>query len=1151
MIRQSMRVLIALLIALAIWWIGPLISIGVYRPLGWALLRQILVAAALIWGFWPLLSWLWGRLTAAPRSFRRAPKPAPEPEPDPGPPDYISDTLQQLERQLSRRGGAPLPCYLLLGAAGSGKSSLLSWTLRDGAEPAAAIGQGLGLDFRLSSDAVWLDTQGQWNVGEGYDQEAAAAWDKLLAGLVALRDKIRVSGVVLCVGGDDLISMASKRRQQMAATLRQRLLKLRDGLGRTPNVYLALTGTDRLDGALAMLNQMRPERWARGIGFPLPLEAGADAAGAWAPAMRGLEQRVQRQVLFAAPLAGEVEANHAQLRFVEALGRLRQALQGLLPPLFARDGDEDAAHLRGLWLGSVAEVADIEIDGPEPTTRPLGELWTPLLRQVAVERQLMEQNLTAAERQARERPAPPAPPSRKRRLLNELRWAALPALALALLVWVAWGYFAERNYLEYVWAQFSEGKTLAREQAGSAPSAGSPLLAVAAQMRYAQAQAENAERGMRTPYFEHRRVAETATATYHRHLQKTLMPELYNEVKRTLQAQTEGSPGDIFLTLKVYLMLCRPQYRSASAVERWISGRWEALSEGQYNDEDRRMLIADARALITLPGLPAAPEDANLVQTARARASQIPVVTRVLNHVREQGLPSQIQDISLARAAGFGSAMSLRMRNNVPDTDSAVSGWYTRAGYVDAFLPRLEPSARAMLEEQSWVLRNEPLRGNGFEIDSLVQKLADSARNQYLQDYITAWQSFLANVSVRSVTGLDDAAQLAASMMNSQSPLANLLRFAGRETMLTGSYDGGMDSWIDRQKARLEKSRRSLVGEINGERYRTTLLPEHAVEEHFQALRQIAKQLEKNDNSGSNPLARLFDSLYRQLGLVNGALQTGQVLPAQYDVFTKLRGDAGLQPEPVRGIMLDLINNGSAATSSQTQAVLNKGAAGATRSACDQGLTGRYPFRRGAGADASVEGFERLFAPQGAMAVYFRDHLAAYVDTSVTPWKARSVDGGKQALLSQEVIGAYESASRIRDAMLDDGGRLRVPTVLRFLDMDPQLAEVQLDLAGQTLRFAHGATTPQRVDWNGQSQKLAIRLQMKSVDGRVNTLQYDGPWALFRFFDAGRGVGGAADRRERLYQGSLGSVRIEWQSLSSPSPLWSGLIQSFRCPQGG
>ncbi|WP_374419593.1 type VI secretion system membrane subunit TssM [Chromobacterium sp.] len=1147
MIRHSLRILIAVLIALTIWWVGPLISIGVYRPLGWLLLRQILVAAVLLWGFWPLLCRLWARLLAAPRSLRRAPKPPPEPEPEPAPPDYIDDTLRQLQQQLSRRDGAPLPCYLLLGVSGSGKSSLLDWSLRDGAPQAMTIGQGLGLDFRLGADAVWLDTQGQWNVSDGYDAAASAAWNKLLAGLLALRGRLCVSGVVLCIGGDELLTMAAKRRQQVATILRQHLLKLRDGLGRCPNVYLALTRLDRLDGAMALLGLMKPESWSRGIGFSLPLEA----EGGWDDDLHRLEQRVQRQVLFAAPLAGEAAVNHAQLRFVETLGRLRLALSALLPPLFARDGEEDAARLRGLWLGSVAEVADIEIDGPDPATRPLGELWTPLLRQLGLERQLMEQNLSAAERLAREQPPQPAARSWKRRALNALRWAPVPTLAMILLGWMAWGYSAERHYLDYLWAQFNESKTLAREQAGSVQGAGSPLLAVAAQMRYAQAQAESAERGLGTPFFEHRRVADTAAATYRRHLQKTLMPELHNELKRTLQAQNQGSPGDIFLTLKVYLMLCRPQYRSADAVERWIANRWEALSEGQYNEEDKRLLIADARALITLPELPATPEDASLVQTARARAAQIPVVTRVLNHIREQGLPAQIQDISLARAAGFGSAISLRLRNNTPDTDAAISGWYTRAGYSNAFLPRLETGARAMLEEQSWVLHNEPLRGNGFEIDSLVQKLADSARSQYLQDYITAWQSFLGNVSVRAVTGLGDAAQLAAALMNSQSPLANLLRFAGRETMLTGNYDGGMDSWIDRQKSRLEKSRRTLIGEISGERYRTTMLPEQVVEEHFQALRQIARQLENNDNAGNNPLARLFDSLYRQLGLVNGALQTGQVLPAQYDVFTKLRGDAGLQPEPVRGIMLDLINNGSAATSSQTQAVLNRGAAGATRGVCDQGLSSRYPFRRGAGADASVEGFERLFALQGAMAVYFRDHLATYVDTASVPWKARSVDGGKQALLSPALIGAYESASRIRDTMLDDSGRLRVSTVLRFLDMDSQLAEAQLDLAGQTLRFAHGATTPQRVDWNGQSQKLAIRLQMKSVDGRVNTLQYDGPWALFRFFDAGRGVGGAADRRERLYQGSLGSVRIEWQSLSSPSPLWSGLIQSFRCPQGG
>jgi len=80
-------------------------------------------------------------------------------------------------------------------------------------------------------------------------------------------------------------------------------------------------------------------------------------------------------------------------------------------------------------------------------------------------------------------------------------------------------------------------------------------------------------------------------------------------------------------------------------------------------------------------------------------------------------------------------------------------------------------------------------------------------------------------VTVRSVTGLDDAAQLAAAMMDSQSSLVNLLRFAARETTLTGANDeGNIDSWIDRQKYRFEKGRRQIVGELSGQHYRTVFI---------------------------------------------------------------------------------------------------------------------------------------------------------------------------------------------------------------------------------------------------------------------------------------------------------------------------------------
>ena len=627
------------------------------------------------------------------------------------------------------------------------------------------------------------------------------------------------------------------------------------------------------------------------------------------------------------------------------------------------------------------------------------------------------------------------------------------------------------------------------------------------------------------------------------------MPELHNLVQQTLSSQTKGAPGDIYLTLKVYLMLARPERRDPDDLERWINTQWERIAVGQYNSDDKRELLSHLRALFSIPGVPGTPLDSGMVQSARAKAGQIPSVTRVIQEVRNQGLPPQISDISLSSAAGFGTAMTLRMRSNLPITDPVIPGWYTRAGYNDVFLQRLDKAARAVLEEESWVLRDEKLSGNTFEIDRSVLMLADATRSQYLQDYVQRWQGFLNDITVRNYTGLDDAAQIAAAMYDPQSALAQLIRFTARETMLTGNYDGDVDSWIERQKHSLEQKRRSVVGELTGEHVRNKLLPEHVLEDHFEAIRNMARQLKQPDaNASNNPLARLFEPVYRQLGLVNGAVLAGQVMP-EYDAFARLRGEAARQPEPVRGIMLDLVTNGGRLSVKESREVLTKTAARTTRLVCDQGIAGRYPMQPGTKVEVGVQDYERLFGSQGAMATYFREQLATYVDTTRSPWQAKRVQGSEGMLINSEVVQSFEIADRIRLATLDESGRLRVSSILHLLDMDPQLAEVQLELAGQTLRYAHGSSEPRRVDWSAQNNNLSVKMSLRGVDGRTETLRFDGPWALFRFFDAGRVEDGGSDRKTTVYQTGLGSVKLEWQAVTSPSPIWSELLHSFRCPR--
>jgi type VI secretion system protein ImpL len=1164
MIRLGFRFLIALLLCALIWWIGPQFAIGIYRPFAGVLVREILITLVLAWGLWPILTRLWMRLAMSPRKVS-APKSS-------APPDFIDQCLRELDRQLKTRwlreprsrwqhwGGllrreyrSALPWYLVLGTEGSGKTHLVASAANqvlDETQPAYAIdsaGQmGDDLAFRITGEAVWFDIGGRWNLRDGDDENLRASWQKLLRGLRRLHGGAPVNGVVLCVDSAMMLDASLETRKRLADAARRRIGEIHEIFGQRVQVYVALNGLDRLDGAISTLSLVDGGRWHDGVGFCLPedpVEENAAAARAgWQHALDQLLQRVQHQVLYSAPSADEASTNFAQLRFVETLSRMHRSLLVWLQIMVAPGEPQCATRLRGVWMGSMAELGvsrahaapgGSAYEAPAQT-RPLKQLWAPLFRQVALEHEVPQ---SSAARTLRG----------KLRLL--LRNAALPLIALVLLLWSSWGYFQESDFLSTVAARFEEAKRIAQVQASYGTDGGSQLIEISNQMSYAQSQAVDAGRGLTTPYFEHGLVAAASMDTYHRHLQKMLLPELYNEVQRTLVAQMDGAPGDIYDTLKVYLMLTRPKHRDSAAVERWLDSRWDQLAGGQYGDDDRQTLLQHVHALLALPNLSAAPEDANLVLSARAKASQVPVVTRVLNDIRLQGLPSQVNDISLSRAAGFESTMVLRLRSGIASTDTAVSGWYTRAGYTDVFTPRLLKSARATLEEENWVLRDEAQQDNSLEFEAVAQKLADATRAQFLQDYIAAWRNFLKDVTVRSVTGLDDAAQLSAAMMDPQSSLAQLIRFAGRETTLTGiSDEGNIDSWIDRQKYRFKSGERQIVGELNGQHYRTLLLPEHVVEEQFQALRQFAAQLNNRNPTANNPLTRLFEPLYRQLGLVNGALQAGQVLPAQYDAFARLKETAARQPDPIRSIMVDLIGSGTSMSTRETGALLNRGAAGAASMVCNTGFTERYPFRRNSQMDAGVDDFQRMFSAQGTMASYFHDHLAQFVDTSSTPWKALAANGGSSGMVSSSVMKSYETADRIRSVALDGSGRVLIPVSLRFLAMDSQISEAQLTIGDQTMGYAHGMTSPQRVDWTGQNSKLSLRLQMKSVDGRLESLQFDGPWALLRFFDAGQAGDGTADRRERVYQTSLGSVRLEWQALTTPSPIWSGILQSFRCP---
>ncbi|MDR2327677.1 MAG: type VI secretion system membrane subunit TssM [Acidovorax sp.] len=1166
-----MRIVIGCLLAAVFWWIGPLLTIGVYRPLGWLLLRQVLVGLCLIWAFWPVLVRVWVRLAMSVRHVRPV-----TPKPKEQPLDSLSRRLRDLDaylRQhwLKNRSGwrvklqlrrhAPHrnmhPWFAVIGASGSGKTSMIrrgGLTLKHNADllgkQTIDDSHTLDCNFWHAGGSIWFDINGHW-VEPGGGGDAAgerSEWEAFLWGLKRIKRSPALDGALWCIDCDWLLKSSAEGRKRAAEAMRARLAEMADILGIKLPVYIAVTGLDKLPGSISFLRGIDEKLLEQGFGFGLPVRSGGQQESMFGPVfeelMQKLERRVQEHVLNMAPGVEESRHNVERLQFVENLSVLRRHLTEFLQRSVADSSLTQACQLRGVWMGSSVDL----IDGAEPSMldvdelhlaeygiRRLPTLWGAVLGQMEQERGLAA-SATAA--------------TGRGRIWSALRWTFSTGVLLLAVGGLLVGYLLERDNLEQVWARFTEGKRLAERQSiDSRPAAA--LLDVMTQMRYVDDNRKNASELMVTPFWEHVRVADVARETYRKHLRKTLMPELYNYVSSALVSQLQGAPGDTYETLKVYLMLARPERRNADDLVRWMRTQWPKLASEGYSEEDRLEYEGHLRALFASQGLPNTPEDAPLVREARSKAAQLPSVVRVIDRVKTQGLPANIEGVSLARAGGFMAATMLRMRGDLAPTDTAIPAWYTRAGYLDVVKPRLRDAAMAVLEEESWVLRDEKLSGNSFEVEKAAEKLSEATRAQFLQEYIKRWQTFLNDVTVRHYSGMDDAAQIASALIDPQSPLAQLIRFAGRETSLTGNYEGDVDSWIDKQKFNIERGRRAIVGELSGERARLRRQPEHVVEDHFDVIRRLATQMTQTaaNGQGNSPLTRLFEPLYRQLLLVNGAMMAGQIMP-EYDAFARLRAEAGRQPEPMRGIVLDLVNSGSSASVGDARSIISKSAAGAALAFCNQGLSARYPLKRNAKADVGVQDFESLFGPQGRLAQHFKEHLSNYVDTSTSPWRSKRAEG-EQTLVTPDVLRSYESASRIGAATLDGQGSLRISTMVRVVDMDPQIGEVQLDIGDTSIRYAHGSVVNKRVDWTakpGSNGQLAVRMSVRTVDGRSDVEQFEGPWALFRFFDAGRREGAEADRRETVHQTQLGSVRIEWQALTMPAPLWSNLMQSFSCP---
>jgi type VI protein secretion system component VasK len=259
----------------------------------------------------------------------------------------------------SQRARYSVPFYLVVGAPGSGKSSLLDKSELKLTRP-AKIGAA---NWWISKDAVFIET----SLGKG-----EAALRETCDVIKSLRPLQPLNGIILTVSPGDLTLADMTEQRDIAQSTARELRLIEDATGGPLPVYLALSKIDLLPGFLEFFDRQEQQERQQGWGFALPyrglgkLPDNDNLDDAMANGFDGLLAAIRSRLV--EWLSRETDATRGNK--INGFGTQIASIQQTLRPLLAAmqsDAEERARsyNLRGVYLTSAHQEA-LSIDGLLP-----------------------------------------------------------------------------------------------------------------------------------------------------------------------------------------------------------------------------------------------------------------------------------------------------------------------------------------------------------------------------------------------------------------------------------------------------------------------------------------------------------------------------------------------------------------------------------------------------------------------------------------------------------------------------------------------------------------------------------------------------------------------------------------------------------------
>jgi len=1062
-------------------------------------------------------------------------------------------------KKFSSTGGRryvyELPWYLIIGPPGAGKTTLLTnsglnFPLEEshGKYSVKGLGGTRNCDWWFTDQAVLLDTAGRYTTQDSDAEVDKSAWDTFLQLLKDNRKRRPVNGMIVALALHDLIDKDNDQLVQVAKTIRFRITEIHEKFGMRPPVYLLITKCDLLAGFAEYFSDYNEEQRKQTWGFTLSTNEKVAFTERTTEELEQLRDILHKQVI--TKLENENSQQHRDriYGFPKQFTGIQKKLETFIERFASESNLQDDIYLRGMYFTSATQdgsaldqlVSSVSksfgfTTGNSEKTVDTGKSFFihDLLTDVIFgESGLAGTNLSFEKRA---------------RILKRSAYGAVAMTTIC--IFAVWGFSHNKNTdLMASVKSTSENLETSLEHL---PTDSLDLIQTSQMLALARnLDTTRTDTGFflkHTGLYQGKTISPIANRKYDDLLIDTLLSRLMVRLEHQMRAESDNSEF-LFEALKTYQMLDNAEEYSSKDVIGWFRFDYEQNLPGTISQESRQELLQhtehlfrDNKPPIRLPR----PLNSDLINEYQSLAASVPIEKRAYHRLKQQHADSMNTPVKLTDKTGDGLAIALTLSTD-QSFNTAIPQLFTVNKYQTRFLPSISNVAETLANDL-WVLGPY---AESVTVDD-VDKLKKSVTNQYYDEYINYWQSFLENLRLKKTSDLKELTNFLSLVTDTDSPLKKLLVAVVDETTLTVQTSTENTENTDETNAR-QQDLTNLLGKDSVDTAAIEL-DSDPVTEHFASLHSLLDNWETNGST--------MDSVLQQMKELNLPLLSMATTPgASGD--TNLTNELGVKieqmsakstqlPEALATLVTDVTNEVRDLSSGGFCAQLNNLWTSEVYPFYAKALANHYPLSRRATRDISLEDFGKFFGPGGILDTYVHNNLKSIVQKTSGQWTW--VGSGTSQCLSDRTLRQLALADDIQKTFFSANSA--TPSFSFNLNpgkltIDKSLSELHLTVGNRDMESFHGPVKGNtNFLWPGESGSTEASIRVEPVvAGAQSRISHNGPWAILRLLDNGK--------LSQIDNGNVGVefnfggrvVQMEFRS-SSFNPLASESLKQFSAPQ--